>query len=207
MLAALLKGLVLGFPNAALPGPFQAYILSQVLQNGWRRTLVIALAPLVSDGPIITLNLLVLSQLPGFVLGIIQMVGGLFIVYLAYGAYKAIKNGPKKKESRKATGAGVRGFFKGVAMNCLSPGPYIFWGTVGGPILLNAWRTSPLNGIAFLVGMYGTLLTGFAILIRIFGTAAGLGPKAGKVLGIVSVVALAGFGLYQLGVGIVSLVS
>ena len=60
----LLQGLGYGGAAAAQPGPFQAYLLSQTLKNGLRSTLVAALAPLMSDGPIVLLVLLVLTQMP-----------------------------------------------------------------------------------------------------------------------------------------------
>lgn len=43
----------------------------------------------------------------------------------------------------------------------ISPGPYLFWLTVTGPILLSALRISTLNTAAFLLGFYG-------VFIRIF---------------------------------------
>jgi threonine/homoserine/homoserine lactone efflux protein len=60
----ILQGIGYGLAAAAQPGPFQTYLISQALIKGWRRTVPAALAPLVSDGPIIALCLLVLSQLP-----------------------------------------------------------------------------------------------------------------------------------------------
>ena len=64
MLAYLLQGLGYGFAAAVQPGPFQTYVMSQALERGWRRALPAALAPLISDGPIIALTLLVLTRLP-----------------------------------------------------------------------------------------------------------------------------------------------
>ncbi|MBK9210593.1 MAG: hypothetical protein IPL71_20865 [Anaerolineales bacterium] len=46
------------------PGSFQTYLISQTLTRGWKRTLPAALAPLISDGPIILICLLLLSQVP-----------------------------------------------------------------------------------------------------------------------------------------------
>lgn len=60
----LLQGIGYGFAAAAQPDPFQTYLISQTLLKGWKRTLPAAFAPLVSDGPIIALCLLVLSRVP-----------------------------------------------------------------------------------------------------------------------------------------------
>jgi threonine/homoserine/homoserine lactone efflux protein len=62
MLIYLIQGVTFGFAAVVQPGPFQTYLMSQALNHGWRRTLPAALAPLISDGPIILLTLLVLSQ-------------------------------------------------------------------------------------------------------------------------------------------------
>ena len=60
----IVQGIGYGLAAAAQPGPFQTYLISQTLIKGGKRTLPAALAPLLSDGPIIALCLLVLSQLP-----------------------------------------------------------------------------------------------------------------------------------------------
>jgi len=74
------------------PGPFQTYLISQTLTRGWKQTLAAAFAPLISDRPIITLCLLVLSQFPFWFQRFLYIAGGLFILYLAYGAYSSWKN-------------------------------------------------------------------------------------------------------------------
>ena len=85
----LLQGIGFGLAAAAQPGPFQAYLLSQTMQNGWRRTLPAACAPLISDGPIILLVLWVLSRVPAWLQRGLHLAGGLFILYLAWGAWRA----------------------------------------------------------------------------------------------------------------------
>jgi len=62
MLVYVMQGIGYGFAAAVQPGPFQTYITAQTLSSGWRNTLPAALAPLISDGPIIALVLLVLIR-------------------------------------------------------------------------------------------------------------------------------------------------
>lgn len=200
MLAFLLQGLVLGLPAAAQPGPFQAYLLAQTMKNGWRRTLPAALAPLLSDGPIILLVLLVLTQLPAGFLRALQIAGGLFILYLAWGAYKTFRTADFSVPPNPT--ASQQSVLEAALMNALNPNPYIFWSLAAGPILLEAWRISPLHGLAFLLGFYGTLIGGFALFIILFGTARQLGPRVSRALSGVSVVALLLFGLWQLVTGL-----
>ena len=196
----LLEGIGYGLAAASQPGPFQTYLISQTLTRGWKRTLPAALAPLVSDGPIILICVLVLSQVPVWMQRILYIVGGLFILYLAYGTYNSWKNFDSRLPSLD-TGT-QQSILKAALMNALSPGPYIFWTLVTGPILLKGWREAPVNGIGFLIGFYVTLIFSLAALILIFGTAAKLGPKFNRMLLGISAIALTCFGLYQLWLGI-----
>jgi threonine/homoserine/homoserine lactone efflux protein len=195
----LLQGIGYGLAAASQPGPFQTYIISQTLSRGWKRTLPAALAPLVSDGPIILLCVLVLSQVPDWMQRILYIAGGLFILYLAYGAYKAWKNFDSSTST--AESGTQQSVSKAVLVNFLSPGPYIFWTLVTGPILLRGWRETPVNGIGFLAGFYVTMVGSLAAIILVFGTAARLGPKVNRVLLGISAIALFCFGLYQLWLG------
>ena len=196
----LLQGIGYGLVAASQPGPFQTYLISQTLTRGWKRTLPAALAPLVSDGPIILICVLVLSQVPAWMQRILYIAGGLFILYLAYGTYNSWKNFDSRLPSLE-TGT-QQSILKAALMNALSPGPYIFWTLVTGPILLKGWRETPVNGIGFLIGFYVTLISSLAALILIFGTAAKLGPKFNRMLLGISAIALTCFGLYQLWLGI-----
>src|SRR5512134_1929334 len=88
----ILQGIGYGLVAAAQPGPFQTYLISQTLTKGWKRTLPAALAPLVSDGPIIALCLFILSRIPTWFERFLSIAGGLFVLYLAYGAYRSWKD-------------------------------------------------------------------------------------------------------------------
>ncbi|HSG45415.1 MAG TPA: LysE family transporter [Anaerolineales bacterium] len=196
----IIQGIGFGFAAAVQPGPFQTYIISQTLLRGWRRTLVAALAPLVSDGPIIALCLIVLSQVPRWFERFLYIAGGLFILYLAYGAYKSWKTFDEnipKDDSRVS-----QSLWKAALMNALSPGPYIFWTLVTGPILIRGWREAPFLGISFLVGFYLAIIGSLSAIIIIFGEAKELGPKVNRALLGISAVALFAFGIYQLWLGV-----
>jgi threonine/homoserine/homoserine lactone efflux protein len=195
----LLQGIGFGFAAASQPGPFQTYLISQSLTRGWKRTLIAALAPLVSDGPIIFLCVFVLSQVPDWFQRFLYIAGGLFILYLAYGAFNAWRdfdvNAPQPKSR-------ISGLPKAALMNALSPGPYIFWTLVTGPILVAGWRETPAYGIGFLTGFYIAMVGTLVTIIMIFGTAEKLGPKVNRALLGVSSIALLCFGLYQLWKGL-----
>ena len=195
-----LQGIGYGFAAAVQPGPFQTYLISQTLTRGWKQTLPAALAPLLSDGPIIALCLLVLSQVPLWFQRVLYIAGGLFILYLAYGAYKAWKDFDSNLPTVETRTQ--QSVLKAALMNALSPGPYIYWSLVTGPILLKGWRQTPANGIGFLAGFYLMIVSSLVVIILVFGIAARLGPKVNRILLGISAVALFCFGMYQLWSGI-----
>ncbi|NWF93872.1 MAG: LysE family translocator [Syntrophaceae bacterium] len=196
----LIQGIGYGFAAAVQPGPFQTFLIAQTLSHGWRQALPAALAPLISDGPIILLTLLVLSQVPVWFQRVLYTAGGLFILYLAYHALVAWRN---FDEAGLATHSASRqGIVRAAMINALNPGPYIFWSLVTGPILLAAWRQAPVQGLGFLVSFYVAIVLSLSGIVLVFGTARRLGPKVIRLLFGVSAITLAGFGLYQLWLGL-----
>jgi threonine/homoserine/homoserine lactone efflux protein len=196
----LFQGVGYGLAAASQPGPFQTYLVSQTVTRGWKRTLPAVLAPLVSDAPIITVCLLVLSRLPMWLEKFLYIAGGSFVLYLAYGAFKSWKN--YETHAMQPESASGQSILKAALTIALSPGPYIYWTLVTGPILIKGWREAPVNGIGFMAGFYLTMIGSLAGIILFFGLSSRLGPKFSRTLLGVSAVALLGFGLYQLWLGV-----
>ena len=196
----IIQGIGFGFAAAVQPGPFQTYLISQSLTRGWKRTLIAALAPLISDPPIIALCLLVLSQVPSWFERILYFAGGMFILYLAYNAYMAWENFEAKMDVSETESN--QSVWRAALMNALSPGPYIFWTLVTGPILVRGWRETPVYGFGFMAGFYVTMISSLALIIVVFGVMRELGPKVNRALLGISAIALFGFGIYQLWLGI-----
>jgi len=185
MVALLLQGSALGIAAAAAPGPFLAFLIAESLAGGWRRGAVVALAPLVSDPPIILLALLLLDQLPAFFLRGISLAGGLFVLVLAWGMWEQWRAGTDQTDRNAlTTGGGLR---RAAAINVLGPGPYLFWMLVLGPILLSALRRSPLHGGAFVLGFYTLFVGGLLGLVGLFHQARRLGPRVVRALLLVSI--------------------
>jgi threonine/homoserine/homoserine lactone efflux protein len=194
------QGIGYGFAAAAQPGAFQAFIISQTLKNGWRKTLPAALAPLISDGPIVVLMVVILSRLPEWGRTLLYIGGALFILYLARGAYVAWRR--FDEGTNAVAGAGIGSLLKAATMNLLSPGPYLYWGLVAGPVLVRAWSESPASGVTFLAGFYIAMMATLSGIILLFGTARKIGPRVTRAMLGISAVVLAGFGVYQLWLGI-----
>ena len=196
-------GITLGFAAGVQPGPFQTFLISRTLQHGWRHTLPAALAPLLSDIVPVTLALLLLSSLPAWMGNVLYLVGGCFVLFLAYGAYKSFKRYTFSQETMLRSGR--QNFLSAVTVNLLNPNPYLFWSLVSGPLLLKGWREAPADGIAMAVSFYAVLIGTSAAVVLLFAGIGKLFPRVNRVLIGISAVALAAFGLYQLWLGATSL--
>jgi threonine/homoserine/homoserine lactone efflux protein len=201
MLPYLLQGLVLGFSAVASPGPLITFLVSQTLSNGFRRSWPAAFAPLISDGPIIAVTLLVLSKMPALLQRGLYIASGLFILYLAFGAWKGWRD--FRGITVDADDAlGFQRVLKATLMNLINPFPYIYWSLVTGATLLSGWHESPAYGLIFLVAFYSVLVGGFLAIMGLFGAARSLGDRVSKAMLGLSVIALAVFGIFQLWRGI-----
>ncbi|MGB8212148.1 MAG: LysE family transporter [Anaerolineales bacterium] len=199
-MAYLILGITYAFAAGVQPGPFQAYLISQALSNGWRRTLPAAFANLLSDGPIIILVLLVLSRLPGGLAQILQCAGGVFLLYLAAGAFKIWREYDINKAFQESPGR--QSILKAALVNLLNPNPWLVWSLVLGPLLLKGWRETPANGIGLLMGFYATMILVNIGVIVLFAAARNLGPRVSRALVGLSSIAMACFGIYELWQGL-----
>jgi threonine/homoserine/homoserine lactone efflux protein len=163
MLLYLYSGLVLGFAAGVAPGPLLTLVVSQTLTHGVGEGIKVALAPLITDLPIILLALWVGSALVErpFPLGLLSLAGAAYICFLAWESLKI------KIEDHADTHA-VKSMTKGILTNILNPHPYLFWITVGTPLLLKTWGDGPLGAIVWLFSFYVMLVgakIGIAFLV------------------------------------------
>jgi threonine/homoserine/homoserine lactone efflux protein len=195
----MLLGATYALAAAVQPGPFQTYLICSTLTHGLRRTLPAVLAPLLSDIPIVSLVLLVLTQVPPAALNLLRLAGGLFLMYLASGAFAAYRRyeSPRAGPPAHAT----RTVLEAAFVNLLNPNPYLSWSLILGPLLLQAWQAAPAHGIALLVSFYVTMIASTAVILLPFAGARTLGPRVGRTMLGVSAAALAAFGVYQIWAG------
>ncbi len=154
MFAFLSAGLVLGLSAGFSPGPLLALVIAQSVQHGAGEGMKVAAAPLLTDLPIVLAVTLLLTRLPrtDTVLGVIALVGGLFVLYLAYGSWRV------KPLEAGVVAAAPQSLRRGALVNLFSPHPYLFWLTVGAPTMLRAWDESPPAAVAFVLGFYICLI-------------------------------------------------
>lgn len=198
MLQYILFGGGYAFAAGIQPGPLQAFLLSRTLATGWKRTLPACLSPLLSDGPIALVVLLVVGQLSPRAQQGLRIAGGLLLLYFAWAALRQTRAGAMVDPAHSAP----RTLFQAVLVNLLNPNAYLGWAFILGPALLAAWRQQPAHAVALLVTFYGVLITTTGAFIILVGTARFLGPRGQRVLLAVSAAVLAGLGVYLLVTGI-----
>lgn len=145
MIEFLSAGTLLGLAAGFAPGPLLVLVISETLRHDIKAGIKVSIAPLVTDVPIILISLLILNRLADFkpVLGCISIFGGLFILYLGYESIKT--RGLELTLSSK----GARSFRKGVITNVLNPHPYIFYMTVGAPIIFKGLHQNLMAALSF----------------------------------------------------------
>jgi threonine/homoserine/homoserine lactone efflux protein len=156
-------GITLGLSAGFSPGPLSTLVISHSLRYGTREGVKVAMAPFITDVPIVLLSVFVMAQLRDSktAFGLISMIGAAVLFYLAYESFKV-----DKIETEMVGAADSRSVLKGTLVNFLSPNPYLFWLTIGGPKVVEAWMDSALAVVEFLVGFY-VCLVGSKVIMAI----------------------------------------
>jgi len=160
MISSLLAGVVFGLSAGMAPGPLFMLVISQTLKHNVKEGVKVALAPLVTDLPIIIAALFILSKLTDYerILSLISLGGGLYVLYLSY---ECFLTGSIQTEVSEDQPQSLR---KGALINVLNPHPYLFWITVGSPFILKARESGLVAPLLFIAGFY-IFLVGSKIFI------------------------------------------
>jgi threonine/homoserine/homoserine lactone efflux protein len=75
---------------------------------------------------------------------------------------------------------GARSLLKASLVNLLSPHPYLFWFTVGGPRLAAGWRQGALYALCFLGAFYACLVGSKIIVAAAASQSRDMGFFSGK---------------------------
>jgi len=165
MIHYLTIGCILGLSAGLAPGPLLTLVISETIAHDIRAGIKVALAPLVTDLPIIVLTVFILSRLAGFhgILGIISLVGGLVVLMMGIQGIRA--NGLEVDIQKTKP----RSLAKGILVNALSPHPYLFWLSVGSPIMIRANDLNFFAGAAFVISFYFLLIGSKIVLAFLVG--------------------------------------
>ena len=154
MITSLSAGIILGLSAGFSPGPLLTLVISQSLKHGFKEGVKVAVAPLITDLSIILISIFVLARLANFrtILGIFSLIGGLFVLYLAFESFQTRRFRINIQEAEPQS------LRKAIVVNALSPHPYLFWFSIGAPMIVKAWEEEPITAVAFITGFYTCLV-------------------------------------------------
>ncbi|MDI6846966.1 MAG: LysE family transporter [Candidatus Bathyarchaeia archaeon] len=112
------------------------------------------MAPLITDLPIVLFVLLLLSNLMQYkiIVGIIAFFGAGYLIHLGFENLRAEINTFKTDKTEKGA------LKRGVITNFLSPNPYLFWLSIGGPIVFESLNVNISATVLFILGFYTVLI-------------------------------------------------
>jgi len=143
-------GILLGLSAGFAPGPLLALVIVETIRHNVGAGIKVALAPIITDLPIVAVSVLLLSSLSEHqhLLGAISLAGGLFVLYMAYESISSRGYEPDPADGKPNS------LWKGVVVNALSPHPYLFWFSVGAPMVARAMDDSLISPVLFILGFY-----------------------------------------------------
>ncbi len=155
-------GSFLGLAAGMSPGPLLAITISETLHHGKWEGIKVAISPLITDLPIILSVLFILSHLTNYnsVIGIIAFFGAAYLIYSGMESLKIKKGNIELEAEKKAA------LKKGVIVNFGNPHPYVFWISIGGPIIFKSLSIHIWATILFVSGFY-IFLVGSKVIVAL----------------------------------------
>ena len=166
MIPLLISAIVFGLSAGFSPGPLIALVIAHTIKYNHREGIKIAITPLITDAPIIIFSFVVLKQVSNsdIIIGILSIIGGIYLLYLAYESYNV-----KPADLMVKANVNPQSIKKGVLANLFSPAPYLFWFSIGGISLTNAYDINLLTAILFLFFFYSCLVGSKILLAYLIG--------------------------------------
>jgi threonine/homoserine/homoserine lactone efflux protein len=165
MLNFLMMGLTFGLSIGMAPSPLLTLAITQPLSHSRKEGLKVVFTPLITDLPLLLVTASLYSRVTNLdlFLGIVSILGALFIGFLGW---KNLNAKGLRFDKPKDRADSLR---KGILANLLNPYPYIFWLTVGGPVLIDSFATGFIWGLSFIAGFYCMLVASRVVLILVVG--------------------------------------
>ncbi|MCK4807889.1 MAG: LysE family transporter [Candidatus Aegiribacteria sp.] len=160
---------ILGLSAGVSPGPLLAIVITQTVRYNVREGIKIAVAPLITDIPIICIALFLFhySDESNFVLGVISFIGAAFVFVLGINSIR------QKPVNLELSGEEPRSYIKGVLVNAFSPHPYIFWFSVGVPTIIKASKQSLAVSFAFVLCFFFFVVGSKIVIALLVGRSRG----------------------------------
>lgn len=147
-------GAVFGLTAGISPGPLLTLVITETLKHNRKEGIKIAVAPLITDLPIILAAFFIFSRISrsNVLLSLISFLGGIYFAYLGYETItvKGLYSGEQTTRPRSLK--------KGITANFLNPNPYVFWITAGIPTAFKAYETGLVTVILYFILFYMMLI-------------------------------------------------
>lgn len=168
VLSLLFSGMAFGLSIGIAPSPLLTLAISQTISYSTKEGMKIVQAPLITDIPLLIFTVFLYSRIRNtdFFLGIVSILGALFLAYMGYKNIKSRGFEFNKEIKEISKPDSIK---KGIITNLLNPYPYIFWFTVSGPIVIKALSESIIKGFAFIIGFYLILLGSRMLIVALVG--------------------------------------
>ena len=148
--AVFTAGFLLGAPSGCAPGPMLLLIISETLSHGKKAGFKVACMPLLTDAPILIASALLFNQIANMnmLLGGISVIGSIFLFYLGIKNIRAANSEfldytPHPLQLKEIMFA-----------NMTNPNPYLFWLTVGTPLMVKSFQHNLITGLIFIISFY-----------------------------------------------------
>lgn len=166
----------LGFALGSAPGPVQLLILSETAKGGFTRGLRVMLG---ANG---TLFVIVAALALGFaafapseaVLRTLRVVGGLFLIYVAFEELRALRHEARTDTQRDLPSGRLGPTARGILAVVVNPGAWIFFATTGSTVVAQA---STEGGRAAGVAAAAAMTVGVSVA-DLLSTLVGTGGRA-----------------------------
>jgi threonine/homoserine/homoserine lactone efflux protein len=163
MFEYLIAAVVFGLSGGLSPGPLLTLVVSETLARGRNAGLAVSLSPLITDGPAIAVSVFLLGRIESSdsALGALSLAGGALLVSYGIAGLRGAKVAVEETDVDRKAWASLA---KGISVNFLNPNPYLFWLTIGTPILLEAHSVGWAASIGFLLVFYTYLVGSKCVL-------------------------------------------
>lgn len=177
----LLLGAGMGVVGGMLPNPLQMIALTQVAMGRWGRAIfVLIVPPLLVDAILLIVTLLFSHFVPFGIIHYVAYAGGVLLIWFGGHALWELRRKPQEMVGSSAAYTTV-GVVIATLAELASPGTWIYWITIAGPILAEGRVRGFGHVVPFfaggLLGYYGAAIISTAILAWGVGLHKALKPK------------------------------
>lgn len=178
-MSELLTALAIGLASGVAPGPMLILVVSTSLQHGLAAGVRVALAPLLSDLPIVAVVFSLFSWVQAHTrwIGMLAIAGS---IYLAWFGWRELRGRPHGLNDWEIKPMSMK---QAATINFLNPHPWMFWIGVGGPVVFSNSGQGLQGGSVFVAGFYFALI-GAKICVAWFISQSrdGLSPAAYRII-------------------------